>query len=308
MGIVTRDSSVFRGIITPMITPFNKNYEVDYTAVEWLVNHLIRGGVNGVFPNSTTGESASLSLEEKKKLTEKVVEFVDGRTKVLPGIGGNTTLEVIELGRFARDVGVDGGIVITPYFFKPTQEELKKHYGKIAESLDLPLFIYHFPVLTGVSLPVQTIKELAREHSNLVGIKITHDSLTYLKQVIWEVKEVRKDFSVFSGLDQYLLINLMIGGDGGVVALSNLTPKLHRSIYDAWLSGDIVKSYSLYMKLLKLSKLIESGTSTIAAVKASLSMVGAPIEPVLRPPLSEEKEEFTRFAKELLSEFINYIF
>lgn len=299
---------MFKGIITPMITPFNKNYEIDYVAVEWLINHLVRGGVNGVFPNSTTGESASLSLEEKRKLIEKVVELVNGRVKVLPGIGGNTTLEVIELGKFAKDLGADGGIVITPYFFKPTPEELKKHYGKIAESLDFPLFIYHFPALTGVSLPVQVVKELALEYSNLVGIKITHDSLTYLKQVIWEVKEVRGDFSVFSGLDQYLLINLMIGGDGGVVALSNLTPKLHKSIYDAWLSGDIAKSYSLYMKLLKLSKLIELGTSTIAAVKASLSIVGAPIEPVLRPPLSEEKEEFIRFARELLSDFINYIF
>jgi 4-hydroxy-tetrahydrodipicolinate synthase len=234
-----------------------------------------------------------------------VVELVNGRTKVLPGIGGNTTLEVLELGKFARDVGVDGGIIITPYFFKPTPEELKKHYGKIAESLDMPLFIYHFPALTGVSLPVQTVKELAREYSNIVGIKITHDSLIYLKQVVWEVKEVRKDFSVFSGLDQYFLINLMIGGDGGVVALSNLAPKLHRSIYDTWLSGDIAKSYSLYMKLLKLSKLIESGTSTIAAIKAALASVGAPIEPVLRPPLSEEKKEPER---ELLKEFMNYIF
>ncbi len=299
---------MFRGIITPMITPFNKNYEIDYVAVEWLVNHLVRGGVDGVFPNSTTGESASLSLEEKKRLIEKVVELVNGRTKVLPGIGGNTTLEVIELGRFAKDVGVDGGIVITPYFFKPTSEELKRHYGKIAESLDFPIFIYHFPALTGVSLPVQTVKELAVEHSNLVGIKITYDSLTYLKQVIWEVKEVRKDFSVFSGLDQYLLINLMIGGDGGVVALSNLTPKLHKSIYDSWLSGDVVKSYSLYMKLLKLTKLIESGASTIAVVKAALSVVGAPVKPILRPPLSEEKEESVKSMKELLNEFMNYIF
>jgi 4-hydroxy-tetrahydrodipicolinate synthase len=296
---------MFRGIITPMITPFNKNYEIDFVGVEWLINHLVRGGVDGVFPNSTTGESVSLSLDEKKKLIGRVVELVNGRTKVLPGIGGNTTLEVLELGKFARDVGVDGGIIITPYFFKPTPEELKKHYGKIAESLDMPLFIYHFPALTGVSLPVQTVKELAREYSNIAGIKITHDSLIYLKQVVWEVKEVRKDFSVFSGLDQYFLINLMIGGDGGVVALSNLAPKLHRSIYDAWLSGDIAKSYSLYMKLLKLSKLIESGTSTIAAIKAALASVGAPIEPVLRPPLSEEKKEPER---ELLKEFMNYIF
>lgn len=299
---------MFKGIITPMITPFGKNYEIDYLGIEWLVNHLVRGGVNGIFPNSTTGESASLSLEEKKELIRKIVELVNGRTKVLPGIGGNTTLEVVELGKFAKDVGADGGIVITPYFFKPTPEELKRHYGMIAESLDFPLLIYHFPALTGVSLPARVVKELAHEYSNLVGIKITHDSLTYLKQIIWEVKEVRKDFSVFSGLDQYLLINLMIGGDGGVVALSNLTPKLHKSIYDAWSSGDIIKSYSLYMKLLKLSRLIELGTSTIAAVKASLSVVGAPVKPVLRPPLSEEKEEFMRFAKELLSDFISYIF
>ncbi len=298
---------MFKGIVTPMITPFKRSYEIDFEALEWLTTHLVRGGVHGVFPNSTTGEAPNLTASEKRELIRRVIELVSGRTRVLPGIGGNSTLEVLELGRFVKDLGADGGIIITPYFYKPTPEELKAHYGRIAESLEIPIIIYHFPALTGVTLPIKTVNELALEHSNIVGLKVTYDNLTYLKRLIGEVKGVRKDFSIFSGLDQYLLVNLMLGGDGGVVALSNLTPKLHRSIYDAWLSGDLVKAYSLYARLLTLTELIEIGSSTIAAVKAALSLIGAPVEPVLRPPLSEEGEYFKKVASELLKEFTSFI-
>ncbi|MEM2021626.1 MAG: 4-hydroxy-tetrahydrodipicolinate synthase [Zestosphaera sp.] len=298
---------MFRGIITPMITPFKRGYEIDFEALEWLTTHLVKGGVHAVFPNSTAGEAPNLTASEKRELISRVIELASGRTRILPGIGGNSTLEVLELGKFVKDLGADGGIVITPYFYKPTPKELKAHYGRIAESLEIPIIIYHFPALTGVTLTIKTVSELALEYSNIVGLKVTYDNLTYLRCIIDEVKGVRKDFSIFSGLDQYLLINLMLGGDGDVAALSNLTPKLHRSIYDAWLSGDLVKAYSLYTRLLTLTKLIDISSSTMAAVKAALSLVGAPIEPVLRPPLSEEGEDFKKTASELLKEFTTFI-
>ncbi|MEM3949225.1 MAG: 4-hydroxy-tetrahydrodipicolinate synthase [Zestosphaera sp.] len=299
---------MLRGVVVPMITPFREDFEIDLDALEWLVNHLIRGGVDFIFPNSSTGESTSLSLDERKKLIQKVMELVSGRTKVLPGIGGISTLEVIELGRFVKDVGADGGIAITPYFFKLSPKELKAHYSRVATAIDIPIVIYHYPALTGITLPVETVVELALEHSNIAGIKVTYDSVAYLKRLINEVKGVRKDFSVFSGLDYLMLFNLMLGGDGSVGSLSNLTPKLHSGIYRAWISGDLVKAYSLYMKLHKLTRLLEISPTTVAAVKAALTLAGTPVKPVLRPPLSSVGEDFKKVAGELIKELSDFIF
>ncbi len=297
---------MFKGIITPLITPFKKNYEIDLNGVKWLIEHLIRGGVHGVFPISTTGESAHLTFEEKKSLIREVVNLVNGRSKVLPGVGTASTLETIELGRFAKDVGVDGVVVITPYFFKLRSEDLKKHYSLIAESLDIPIIIYHIPSITGVNLPVNVVKELALEYSNIVGIKITYDSLTYLKNVVDELKGVRRDFSILTGMDQYLLTTLMMGGDGGVLALSNVFPKLHVSIYEAWLRNDLLKAYKLYKDLLELSKAIEAGTSFPASIKACLKLAGAPIEDVVRPPLSRESKETIDKIESLIKKYMIY--
>ncbi|PUA32525.1 MAG: 4-hydroxy-tetrahydrodipicolinate synthase [Zestosphaera tikiterensis] len=298
--------AVFKGIITPLITPFKRSYEIDFNGVEWLIKHLIEGGVHGVFPVSTTGESAHLTFEEKKTIIRKVVDLVDGRVKVLPGVGTTSTLETIELGRFAKDVGVDGVVVITPYFFKLRPEDLKKHYSLIAGSLDLPIMIYHIPSITGANLPVKVVKELALEYSNIAGIKITYDSLTYIKNVIDELKEVRKDFSVFTGMDQHLLVALMMGGDGGVLALSNVFPKLHVSIYEAWLRRDFLKAYELYKDLLELSKAIEVGTSYPASIKACLRLAGAPIEDIVRPPLTEETKETIARIEPLIKKYLTY--
>lgn len=299
---------MFRGVVVPMITPFKENYEIDFDALEWLVSHLIKGGVNAIFPNSSTGESPSLSPDERRRLIQKVVELVSGRTKVLPGIGGISTLEVIELGRFVKDVGADGGIAITPYFFKLSPKELKTHYSNVATALDMPIIIYHYPALTGITLPVETVVELALEHSNIVGIKVTYDSAAYLKRLINEVKAVRKDFSIFSGLDYLMLTNLMFGGDGCVGSLSNLTPKLHREIYNTWVSGDLVKAYSLYMKLYRLTRLLEISPTTVAAVKAALALAETPVKPVVRPPLSGVNEDFKKVARELIKELLDFIF
>lgn len=291
-----------------MITPFKENYEIDFDALEWLVDHLIRGGVNAIFPNSSTGESPSLSTDERRRLIQKVVELAGGKTKILPGIGGISTLEVIELGRFVRDVGADGGIAITPYFFKLSPKELKTHYGNVAAAVDMPVIIYHYPALTGITLPVETVVELALEYSNIVGIKVTYDSVAYLKRLINEVKAVRKDFSVFSGLDYLMLTNLMLGGDGCVGSLSNLTPRLHKGIYDAWVSGDLIKAYDLYMKLYKLTRLLEISPTTVASVKAALALAETPVKPVLRPPLSGVSEDFKKAARELIKELSSFIF
>ncbi len=292
----------FRGIITPLITPFNEKLEIDFEALRWLAYHQLRGGVHGIFPNSTTGEFVHLEREEAIKLTEALINEVSGKIWVIPGISHNSTDKAIELGSIFKNMGVDGVIVTPPFFFKIDSRKLKLHFSKIAERLDLPIIIYNIPSLTGINVPVELYVELAQEYSNVVGAKVTYDSFSYLRKLIQRIKSVRKDFSVLTGMDDLLLFNLMMGGDGGITALANVTPGLHRSIYDAWADGDLKRAFEENYKLLKLSSIYDVASSFPTAIKTALYVMGTPVKPYARPPLMEEPEDIVNTIKEVLRE------
>ncbi|MCE4614305.1 MAG: dihydrodipicolinate synthase family protein, partial [Desulfurococcales archaeon] len=214
-----------RGIIVPMITPFQEDYSLDFDGVKWLVEFLEDNNAHGLFPASTTGEFVHLSREERDSLVRLVVEH-HRRSLVLPGVSSNSTLEAVEFGRRYVDLGVDGVIATPPYYFKPRREGLFQHFATLAENVDSPVIIYNIPSLTGNLLTVDLLRDLTSEYSNLVGIKITYPDFTYLRRAIIELKEVNPQFSILTGIGDMLLPNLMAGGDGGVVALANFDPKL----------------------------------------------------------------------------------
>jgi 4-hydroxy-tetrahydrodipicolinate synthase len=278
----------FRGIITPLITPFNEKLEIDFDALRWLAHHQLRGGVHGIFPNSTTGEFVHLEREEAIRLTGALIEEVGGKIWVIPGISHNSTDKAVELGNIFKDMGVDGVIVTPPFFFKIDVRKLKLHFSRIADRVDLPIIIYNIPSLTGINVPIELYIELAQEHNNIAGAKVTYDSFSYLRRLIQGIKSVRKDFSVLTGMDDLLLFNLMMGGDGGITALANLTPSLHRSIYDAWENGDLRRALEENYKLLKLSSIYDIASSFPTAIKTALNVMGTPVKPYVRPPLTEE--------------------
>jgi len=281
----------FYGVITPFITPFKEDLSIDFDAVKWLIEYQVEGGVHGIFPNSTTGEFVHLSVEESILLVKTVLNEVGGRVWVIPGISGNNTLHCIELGKIFMDMGVNGVIVTPPFFFKPSYENLKKHFSMIAEKIDIPIIIYNIPSTTGVNIPIQMYRELALEYDNIVGAKITYDSFTYIRNLIFDLKGERKDFTILTGLDDMLLPILMMGGDGGIMALANATPKLHRAIYDYWVNGDFKSALQYWIKLLRLVKVYDYSSSFPTAIKTLLKVIGAPIKPFVRPPLTLEKPE-----------------
>ncbi len=292
----------FYGVITPFITPFNEDLSIDVEAVRWLARYQAEKGVHGIFPNSTTGEFVHLKKEESMEIARIVLEEVGGRVWVIPGISSNCTEHSIELGREFQDMGVDGVVVTPPYFFKVTGERLKLHFSKVAEKVDLPIIIYNIPSTTGINIPVELYAELAEKYSNIAGAKVTYDNLGYFRKLIAKVKAVRKDFTVLTGVDYLLLPVLMIGGDGGIMALANVAPQIHRAVYDAWIHGDIVKAYEENKKLLKLVEIYDIATSFPTSVKTSLKVLGAPVKPYVRPPLTVEPLENEEKIKSILDE------
>ncbi|RDD53248.1 MAG: dihydrodipicolinate synthase family protein [Candidatus Korarchaeota archaeon NZ13-K] len=293
---------LFRGIITPLVTPFREDLSLDLEALRWLARHQLEGGAHGLFPNSTTGEFVHLSREEVVRLVEVILDEVGGRLWVLPGISDNSTDRAIELGLILKDMGVDGVVVTPPFFFKVSGERLRFHFARIAERLDLPVIIYNIPSTTGINIPVDLYRELAGEFSNVAGAKVTLDSLSYLKSLINSVKSIRKDFSVLTGMDHLLLFTLMIGGDGGVTALANVTPRLHREVYDLWVEGKLREAIEENGRLIRLSDIYDVATSYPTAIKTALHVLGTPVKPYVRPPLTQEPREVVERISGILRE------
>jgi len=292
----------FHGVIVPLITPFNEDLSIDFEALRWLVQYLVEKGVHGLFPYSTTGEFVHLKPEEGVELVKVVLEEVGEKTWVIPGITANCTEHSIELGRKMRDLGVDAVIVAPPFFFKVDREKLKNHFSLIAERVDLPVIIYNIPATTGINIPIELYAELAREYSNVVGAKITYDSITYMRRLIRGIKSIRSDFSVFTGLDDHFLSTLMMGGDGGIMALANVAPQLHLALYNAWLEGDFTKIREAFNKLVRLAEIYDIASSYPTAVKTALKALGAPVKPYVRPPLTLEPPEVEERIKSILRE------
>lgn len=294
--------SRFYGIITPFITPFKEDLSIDLDGVRWLVKYQIDNGVHGIFPNSTTGEFVHLSRDESILLVKTVLDEVKDGVWVLPGISANSTLHCIELGKIFIDIGVNGVIVTPPFFFKPSYDKLKMHFSIIAEKIDLPIIVYNIPSTTGINIPIQMYKELSLEYNNIAGAKITYDSFSYIRNLIFEVKNVRKDFAILIGLDDMFLPVLSMGGDGGIMALANAVPKLHRTIYDYWINRDLKSAYQYWMILLKLVRIYDFASSFPTAVKTLLKLMGKPIKPYVRPPLTLESFEIEEKIKKLIED------
>lgn len=285
---MARSGPLFYGVITPFVTPFREDLSVDEEAARWLARYQAERGVHGVFPNSTTGEFVHLSMNEALRITEIVLEEVGGKVWVLPGISSNSTMRAVELGLKFRDMGVNGVIVTPPFFFKPSIDGLYNHFATIAEKLEIPVIVYNIPSTTGINIPIELYEKLASEYSNVVGAKVTMSDFTYFRRLIQKVKSLRRDFTVLTGVDELLLPVLMAGGDGGIMALANAFPWIHRKVYDSWVEGRLEDALKWWKRLLELSRIYDVASSFPSAVKTVLSLLGTPVKPYVRPPLNQE--------------------
>lgn len=286
----------FQGSIVAIVTPF-KNGGVDEAALTALIEFHLASGTNGVVPCGTTGESATLTHEEHKRVIELTVKVANGRIPVIAGSGSNSTEEAVELTLHAKSSGADGALLITPYYNKPPQEGLYQHYKKIAESVDLPLVLYNIPGRTGVNMLPETVARLL-PFENIVGIKEGSGSLQQVAELIHLCGE---RFTVISGDDAITLPMMSLGAKGAISVTANIAPADMTKMTDAALSGDFSTAKRWHDKLYPLHKNLFLETNPIP-VKAALFMMGKCSDEV-RLPLSPISEANHEHLKKVLSAY-----
>ena len=270
---------MFRGAIVALVTPFREG-RLDEKALCEIIERSLTEGVSGFVPCGSTGESATLSHEEHKRVVELTVETVNRRAKVIAGTGSNATAEAIDLTRHARRVGADGALLISPYYNKPTQEGLFLHYQAVARAVDIPILPYNIPGRTAVNILPQTLARLAKIE-NIVGVKEACGNLQQISEV---VRLCGPEFDVLSGDDALTLPILAVGGGGVISAAANLVPGDFTELCRAWDAGDVKRAQAINARLLPICDALFLETNPIP-IKAALHLQGR-ITDEIRLPLT----------------------
>lgn len=287
-----------RGLICPMVTPFDDAGGVDYVATRTLVDFLIDNGVQVLFPCGSTGEGPLLTLEERMRLAEVVIDQTAARVPVVIHTGAQSTDDSITLTRHAHDIGADAASLITPYFYTYTDEEIFQHYCAVARSVDdFPLFVYVYPGNAKNDVSPQLLQRL-RATVNIVGIKSSNPDLKRLREYI-EVGN--HGFIPLCGVDELMLAGLSIGSQGQVSGNANVCPELFRQLYDAYLAGDLATATACQLRIDRVRQILHDGAH-LAAFKAGLAMRGVPVGRVRAPMRELSCNERNTLAREL-SEF-----
>ncbi len=274
---------VLTGCYTALITPF-RDGTIDEPALRTLVQRQIAGGVSGLVPCGTTGEAPALSEREWDRFVSLVIEAVGGRVPVIAGTGSNDTATAVERTRRAATLGADGALVVTPYYNRPTQEGLYRHFAAIAEAVDLPIILYNVPGRTGADLLPETVARLA-EIPRIVGIKEASGSLDRASQI---VREATRNFVVLSGDDSLTLPMIGVGATGVISVVSNIVPEAVAALTSACLTGDFAGGRTIHLALFDLCRAMFVETNPVP-VKAAAALLGYCTADVRLPlaPLSE---------------------
>ena len=277
-----------QGLYTALVTPF-RNGAVDYDKLTRLVEMQVAAGVDGISPVGTTGESPTLSFEEHERVIATVVQLVNGRCKVLAGSGANSTAEALHLTRHAKADGADFSLQVAPYYNKPTQEGLYRHFATIADSCDIPIVIYNVPGRSGVAVSAETIARLAK-NCNVAGVKEASGSVDRVSEILDLC-----DIPVLSGDDALTVPMMSVGAVGVVSVASNVIPKEMKQLVDLCNAGAYEQARAMHRKLYRFFKGMFIETNPIP-VKAAMAMRGLIEEEYRLPlcPLSDKNREILR--------------
>ena len=284
----------FGRILTAMITPFNEEGQVDYERMTELINHLIENNTDGLVVTGTTGESVVLSEEETEAIYEHVVRIVDKRIPVLAGTGSNDTKKTIALTKKATAYGVDGIMLVSPYYNRPNQAGLYEHFKAVANETELPVMLYNIPGRTGVHIDAETIIRLA-EIEDVDAVKEGSGDLEQVAEIIANTDD---NFTVYSGDDSMTLPMMAIGARGVVSVASHIIGNEMKAMIDNFLQGEIDKAAQLHRKLLPIMNGLFM-TPSPAPLKAALRLKGLDVGSV-RLPLVDLTEEELKTIKQIL--------
>lgn len=276
---------MFSGVYTALITPFNTDGSIDFDSYRSLINNQIAEGISGLLPVGTTGESPTLSHEENLQVVEEAIKISDGKLPVVAGTGSNSTKEAIDMTKIAKSMGATASLQVTPYYNKPTQEGIYRHFMTIADKCDIPLLIYNIKGRCGVNIETKTLLKMAK-HENIVGVKEASGDIGQMMDVLQNRPE---GFSVMVGDDNIAFPFAALGGDGVVSVISNILPRKMEKMIKLTKKGDLDEARKIHYELLPLCKGMFLETSPIP-VKSAMAMLGLCKE-VYRLPLCKPLDE-----------------
>jgi len=267
----------YHGIVPPLVTPLADRDRLDVDGLERLIEHLLAGGVHGLFILGTTGEGPSLTHALQREMVRQSLGFVRGRCPVLVGVTDTSPAESLALARFAGELGADAVVLAAPYYFPMHQADLTRYVRQFAAESPLPAMLYNMPSHTKTAFALDTVERLLQDCEQVVGVKDSSGQMLYFQQLV-ELARQRPGFSVLMGPEELLAAAVLIGGHGGVCGGANLRPELYVELYDAAVVGDLRLVHRLQQQALRLSKkLYEVGdapTGYLTGIKTALRLVG----------------------------------
>jgi dihydrodipicolinate synthase/N-acetylneuraminate lyase len=292
-----------KGIVPPIVTPLNDIDTLDVAGLERLIEHIIAGGVSGIFILGTTGEFSSLSYKLRYELIERVCKQVNSRIPVLVGITDTSIIESANMANKAADCGAAAVVSAPPYYYATGQPELIEYYQKLVPHLPLPLYLYNMPVHTKIMIEPQTVKKIA-EMPNVVGLKDSSANAVYFRLVQYAMRD-NPEFELFMGPEEITAEAVLLGASGGVNGGANMFPKLYVDMYNAAVAKDLDKLKPLQDKILQISSSIYTvgrfGSSYLKGLKCALSLMGI-CNDFLADPFHKFKEEERLKIKQALFE------
>jgi 4-hydroxy-tetrahydrodipicolinate synthase len=294
---------MFKGVGTALITPFDKNLNVDYGAIKKICRQQVEGGIDALIVLGTTGESPVVGIDERKKIIETVIEEVNGKAEIIIGTGSNDTRKVVELNKIAEELKADAVLIVNPYYNKGTQESLVEHYKYISERTPLPIVLYNVPSRTGMNVLPDTIVKIAESCKNIAAVKEACSNISQIANLISIKPESLK---VYSGNDNETLPIMALGGDGIISVFSNAYPRELKKLTDAILKNDFASARELNNKYLGMMGALFIETSPIP-VKYVMNKLGL-CENTLRLPLVKATPKAENILDEEMKKLSAYIF
>ena len=280
------NKDLFEGVITPMVTPLIDRENIDFKGLEKLLDHLINGGVSGVFLMGTTGEGTSISPRMRKDLIKYSIEYVKGRVPVFVSIADCCIEESLNMARYAKECGVTYLVSALPFYLGLTQKEIIDYYTTIADNVPLPLFLYNIPAQTKLMISVEAVKTLAK-HPNIIGMKDSSGNGTYFNTLLAEIKAEYPNFTILVGPYEMLASTMAMGGNGGVNSGSNLFPELYVNLFKACKAKDTERILKLQKLVMKVSTGVysvdKSSVSFLKGLKAALFTEGLITDYICEP-------------------------
>lgn len=294
------DSLSLNGIIPPMITPLQAWNKLDYQGVDTLIEHILSGGVHGLFILGTTGEGPNLSYKLRRDLIQRTCTQVNGRVPLLVGVTDTSLLDSVKLAEYAGEYAADAVVAAPPYYFATNQNELIHYYERLADEITLPLFLYNMPSHTKLSFEPETVKILS-DHPNIIGFKDSSGDAIYFQKVTRLLKG-KPGFSIFVGPEEILMQTLLSGGHGGVNGGANIFPELYVAMYNAAIKTDLELMNNLQQVILNISSNLytigNSPAKYLQGIKCALSVMGLCCDTLTAPFQSftgEEKDNVRQF-------------